>query len=85
MKLETQIILEDVHVLGFLQLPQYKFSISYELNWSGRVAGIVRGDPVELKQAFSDLERNVTVGSRDLIESIKKVRTEIFQKKSKSR
>ena len=72
------LILEDPHALGFLNLPQYNFKIKFERNWSGRVNGIIVADPIALKAAFDDLQNNVSVGAKDLIESIKEVRRMIF-------
>ena len=81
-KFHTEFLTEDVHLVGFLLLPRYDFTVSYQMNWSGKIAATIKGDPAQLKQALADLQNNTLVGSKDLIESIKKVRREIFEKKN---
>ena len=56
-------------------------SIVYLPNWSNRISGHIEGPRSEIEIIFRFLELNDPIPVRDFIESIKKVRTEIFRAK----
>jgi hypothetical protein len=84
MKTETHVF-EDPQLVAFLSLPSYHFKITPQKTPTGRVSFAVEGAAEEIEKALHDLTDNVPVGSRSLLESIKRVRTTMFTTKQGSR
>lgn len=76
-----ELVLENPEKLSLFYLkPQLQ--ITYEPLPTGRICGVVRGSRAVIEQVLSDLDNNQLVGSRDLLEAIRKTRTAIFTAKS---
>jgi len=73
---------EDPHTSGYCALPKYHLSIKPQLLLSNRVGFEITGPRSEIRRAFDDLANNSLVGSRDLIENIKRMRHLMFQAKA---
>lgn len=76
---------EDPHTSGHCALPKYHLSIRPKLLLSNRVGFEISGSKSEIRRALEELSNNAPVGSRDLIESIKKMRHLMFQAKAGGR
>ena len=66
---------------AFLSLPLYHFKITPQKTPTGRVAFAVEGAAAEMDKALRDLSDDMLIGSRSLLESIKRVRTLMFTTK----
>lgn len=74
----SQVVIEDPHVVAFLSFHSPDLSITPQLTFAGRVAFAVSGSDTEIQTALKALEDNVPIGSRDLLEVIKRTRTKMF-------
>lgn len=76
-----ELFLEDPQKLALLSLKP-GIEITYKPLPTGRICGVVHGNRAVIEQVFSDLSNNQPIGSRDILEAIRKTRTAIFSAKS---
>ena len=69
---------EDPQLVAFLSLPLFNFTITPQLTPTGRVAFAVAGSQGDIDKALHSLMNDTPVGSRSLLEAIKKTRTKMF-------
>ncbi len=76
------VFIEDPFPSGFVHAFDPTIEITPEPTFNGRVGFRLHGDPARIRAAFEALSNNVPIGCRDLIDSIKAMRTAMFAAKS---
>jgi len=72
---------EDTLSAGIITLPKYHLSVTTHQTFNNRIGLRIQGRPEDVQRALRDLRENAPVGSKDVIESIKRIRTLVFTAK----
>ncbi len=75
---------DKAEITGIIRiLPSFHFSIIPQKMPDGRVSFNIEGETGEYQRALQAITDNVPVGSKDVLESIRQVRTMMFQTKQR--